>query len=218
MWVLHENQILKGLYITVILATISVLGCGNSPVYDESIATPIEQLRDPNAEVRFQAADALVDIGEPAVPALIGELDGSWPYEFNTSASGVLAQIGEPAIPALVEALDDKEVLTRHGAVLALREMGESAGPAVPALIKRLKDKIPLVRSSAALVLGMIGTTTEAAVLALLKVMDDEFMRGYAIAAFGEIGEPIVSELIKATNQKNHRVRENATVVLRLFR
>ena len=195
----------------MILATISVLGCGNSPVY-------IEQLRDPNAEVRSQAADVLVNIGEPAVPALINELGGSWPHEFETSASGVLARIGEPAIPALINALDDKDVLTRYGAALALGGMRASAGPAAPALIKRLKDKIPLVRSSAALVLGMIGTTTEAAVLALLKVMDDEFMRGYAIAAFGEIGEPIVSELIKATNQKNHRVRENATVVLRLFR
>ena len=68
MQVLHENQILKGLYITVILATISLSGCGASPVYDESITTPIEQLRDPNAEVRLQAADVLVDIGEPAVP------------------------------------------------------------------------------------------------------------------------------------------------------
>ena len=67
MQVLHENQILKGLYITVILATISVLGCGNSPVY-------IEQLRDPNAEVRSQAADVLVNIGEPAVPALINAI------------------------------------------------------------------------------------------------------------------------------------------------
>ena len=218
MQVLHENQTLKGLYITVILATISLSGCGASPVYDESITTPIEQLRDPNAEVRFQAADVLVNIGEPAVPALIGELDGSWPYESNTSASGVLAQIGEPAIPALVEALDDKEVLTRYGAVLALGKMGASAGPAVPALIKRLKDKILLVRSGAAIVLGMIGATNEKAVLALLDVMSDEFMYGYAISAFGEMGELVVPELIKATNHKNSHIRANATIALQQFR
>ena len=47
------NQILKGLDITVILATMS-LGCVDSPTYDESVATPIEQLRDPNAEIHFQ--------------------------------------------------------------------------------------------------------------------------------------------------------------------
>ena len=128
MQVLHENQILKGLYITVTLTTISVLGCGDSPVYDESIATPIEQLRDPNTEVRSQAADVLVNIGEPAVPALIDELGGSWPHEFETSASGVLTRIGEPAIPALIDALGDKEALTRRGAILALAEMDASAG------------------------------------------------------------------------------------------
>ena len=218
MQVLHENQILKGLYITVTLATISVLGCGNSPVYDESIATPIEQLRDPNAEVHSQAADVLVNIGEPAIPALIDELDGSWPYKFETSASGVLARIGEPAIPALIDALGDKEVLTRRGAILALAEMDASAGPAIPALLKRLKDKIPLVRSGAALALGMIGATTEEAVLALLDVMNDEFMHGYAISAFDEMGEPVMPELIKATNHKSHHIRENAAVALRLFR
>ena len=217
MQILHDSQILKGLYITAILVTISVLGCSDSPVYDESIATSIEQLRDPNAEVRYQAADVLVDIGEPAVPALIDELDGSWPYESETSATSVLARIGEPAIPALVEALDDREVLTRYGAVLALGGMRESAGPAVPALLKRLDDKIPLVRSTAAIALGWIAATNEETILALLKVMSDEFMHGYAIAAFGEMGEPVLPELIKATNHKDHHIRANANAALRLF-
>ena len=217
MQALRDGQILKVLYITPILVTISVLGCGGSPVYDESIATPIEQLRDPNAEVRFQAADVLVDIGELAVPALIDELDGSWPYELATSASGVLARIGEPAIPALIDALNDKEMLTRHGVILALGEMEESAGPAIPALIKRLKDKHPLVRSGAALALGRIGVTNEDTVLALLDVMSDEFMHGYAMTAFMEMGEPVVPELAKARNHKDHRIRENAAAVLRWF-
>jgi HEAT repeat protein len=82
-----------------------------------------EQLRDPNPATRSQAADALVDIGAPAVPALVSALGGSWPYKLETSASGVLAQIGEPAVPALIEALDDKDVVTRHNAVIALAEV-----------------------------------------------------------------------------------------------
>ena len=150
---------------------------------------------------------------------LIDELDGSWPYEYRTSASGVLARIGKPAIPALVKALDDKEVLTRHGAVLALGEMRESAGPAVPALIERLDDKILLIRSGAALALGKIRATNEEAVLALLDVMSDESMHGYAMSALGEMmGEQVVSELIKATNHQDRHIRANATAALRLFR
>ena len=106
------------IYIAVLaLVAISISGCGiteDSPVYDENISPFVEQLRDPDPAIRSQAADALVDTGAPAVPVLISELGGSWPYEIETSASGVLARIGKPAVPALIEALDDKEVVTRH--------------------------------------------------------------------------------------------------------
>ena len=95
--------------------------------------------------------------------------------------------------------------------------MGKSASPAAPALIKRLDDKIPLVRSGAAITLGMIGATNEEAVLALLNAMSDEFMHRYAITAFMEMGEPVVQELTKATNHKDHHIRKNAAAVLRWF-
>ena len=63
------------------LVVMSVSGCGiaeDSP-YDQDISPLVEQLRDPDPVTRSQAADALVDIGTPAVPVLISELGGSWP-------------------------------------------------------------------------------------------------------------------------------------------
>jgi HEAT repeat protein len=138
---------------------------------------------------RSQAADALVDIGAPAVPALVSTLGGSWPYKLETSASGVLAQIGEPAVPALIEALDDKDVVTRYNAVIVLAEMRASAGAAVPALIERLEDKILLVRSGAVFALVRIGaeTRTSEAVLALLDSMDDESLAPYVESYFFDV-------------------------------
>ena len=139
------------IYIAVLaLVVMSVSGCGitENSSYDEDISPLVEQLRDPDPTTRSQAADTLVDMGTPAVPVLISELGGSWSYEVETSASGVLARIGKPAVPALIETLDNKDVITRHNAAMALAEMRGAAGAAVPALIERLDDKILLVRST----------------------------------------------------------------------
>ena len=208
------------IYIAVLaLVAISIFGCRaakDSPVYDEDIANLVEQLRDPNPGTRSQAADALVDIGAPAVPALISALGGSWPYKLETSASGVLAQIGEPAVPALIEALDDKDVVTRHNAVITLAEMRASAGAAVPALIERLEDKILLVRSGAVFALVRIGaeTRTSEAVLGLLDSMDDESLAPYVESYFFDMGDSAIPALVDMKRHKNRRIRERADYML----
>ena len=200
------------------LVAICVSGCGiaeDSP-YDEDIGPLVEQLRDPDPATRPQAADALVDIGTPAVPVLISELGGSWPHKFETSASGVLARIGEPAVPALIEALDNKDFSTRHNAVFALAEMRGVAGAAVPALIERLDDKILLVRSSAAFALVRIGaeTRTSEVVLGLLDAMDDESLAPYVESYFFDIGDSATLALLKAKSHKERHIREHADYML----
>ena len=201
------------------LVVMSVSGCGlteDSPVYDEDISPLVEQLRDPDPATRSQAADALVDTGTPAVPVLISELGGSWPHEFETSASGVLARIGEPAVPALIEALDNKDVLTRRTAALALSEMRGAAGAAVPALIERLEDKVLLVRSGAAFALVRIGaeTRTSEVVLGLLDAMDDESLAPYVESYFFEMGDSATLALLEAKDHKNRHIRERADYML----
>ena len=210
----------RGIYIaSLVLIAISVFGCGivkDSPVYDESTVHLVEQLRDPNPATRFQAADALVDIGAPAVPVLVSELGGSWPYEVETSASSVLSRIGEPAVPALIEALDDKDVVTRHNAALALSKMRGAAGAAVPALIERLEDKVLLVRSSAVFALVRIGaeTRTSEAVIGLLDAMDDESLAPYVESYFFDMGNSAIPALLGAKDHKNRHIRERADYML----
>lgn len=200
------------------LVAMSVSGCGiaeDSP-YDEDISPLVEQLRDPDPVTRSQAADALVETGAPAIPVLISELGGSWPYELETSASGVLARIGEPAVPALIEALDNKDFSTRYNAVFALGEMRGVAGAAVPALIERLDDKILLVRSSAAFALVRIGaeTRTSEVVLGLLDAMDDESLAPYVESYFFDIGDSATLALLKAKSHKNRHIRDRADYML----
>ena len=64
-----------------------------------------EALKDKNSVVRTNAAQALVQIGEPAVPYLIGALGVDHEPDVRRSAAGALVQIGEPAVPALINAL-----------------------------------------------------------------------------------------------------------------
>ena len=201
------------------LVVMSVSGCGlteDSPVYDEDINPLVEQLRDPDPVTCSQAADALVDIGTPAVPVLVSELGGSWPYEVETSASSVLSRIGEPAVPALIEALDDKDVVTRHNAALALSKMRGAAGAAVPALIERLEDKVLLVRSSAVFALVRIGaeTRTSEAVIGLLDAMDDESLAPYVESYFFDMGNSAIPALLGARHHKDRRIRERAHYML----
>ena len=201
------------------LVAISISGCEiteESPVYDENISPFVEQLRDPDPAIRSQAADALVDTGAPAVPVLISELGGSWPYEIETSASGVLARIGKPAVPALIEALDDREVVTRYNAAVALSKIRGSAGAAVPALIERLDDKILLVRSGAVFALVRIGaeTRTSEVVLGLLDAMDDESLAPYVESYFFEMADSATFDLLKAKSHKDRHIRERADYML----
>ena len=200
------------------LVVMSVSGCEitENSSYDEDISPLVEQLRDPDPTTRSQAADALVDMGTPAVPVLISELGGSWSYEVETSASGVLARIGKPAVPALIEALDNKDVITRHNAAMALAEMRGAAGAAVPALIERLDDKILLVRSTTAFALVRIGaeTRTSEVVLGLLDAMDDESLAPYIESYFFDMADAATFSLLGARNHKDQHIRERARYML----
>jgi hypothetical protein len=80
----------------------------------------IVALKDPNRDVRHNAAIALGHLGPKAAPA----------------------------VPALIEALKDKDfvVLFRAAVAEALGEIGPQAKPAVPALVEALKEDHPFVR------------------------------------------------------------------------
>ncbi len=92
------------------------------------------------------AAQALGQIGKPAVPSLVQALRHRDP-EVRRNAALVLARIGPPAaeaVPELIASLDDQEEGVRMAATRALGQIGPAAAPAVPALMRRLVEPRPL--------------------------------------------------------------------------
>ena len=155
--------------------------------------------------VRAVAAEALVKIGTPAVPALIQALrDRSENVRF--AAAEALGKLGDPqAVPALIQALGDSDWYVRRAAAEALVKIGT---PAVPALIRALGDSDSDVRAVAAWALVKIGTP---AVPALIKALGDwwsENVRRAAAEALGDLGDPqAVPPLIQALGDDWDAVR-----------
>jgi HEAT repeat protein len=92
----------------------------------EAVVPLTRLLADESVYVARIAGNALIQIGEPAVPALIGALNS----ESSAARAGAaralipLAASGHDAIPALFAALDDESALVTYYAEEALERMG----------------------------------------------------------------------------------------------
>ncbi|MEA5573332.1 HEAT repeat domain-containing protein, partial [Calothrix sp. UHCC 0171] len=184
---------------------------------DTKITPIVEKLIDTNARVRLEAHDALVSIGSSAIPTLVENLKnpdcqirwraawvlGDMGAEAATAVGALteslqdgdmqvrmyavlaLGEIGIPAksaVPALMAALQDKEQYVRIYAASALRRIGSEAKVAVPSLINALKDSNPRVRKNAALALGAMGTEASSAIQVLIPLLNDsEYYVRYAV-------------------------------------
>jgi len=116
----------------------------------------VAALGDPEPNVRFEAAEALVAIGPPAVPELMAGTncpDG----EARGAACYALGRLGDvAALGALAARLEDEDELTRAQAAWAMGELRQDAG--VAALEGALADGSANVRRASALALARIGT------------------------------------------------------------
>lgn len=132
-------------------------------------------------QLRDVATEALVNLGEPAVPALCGALkDRDW--HVRARAAAALARTGDRrAVVPLCEALRDRSWSVRGQAVEALARMGDSR--AVLPLIAVLNSGGWEIPRRAAAALGRTGDAR--AVLPLCEAL----RKGYreAAAALGQI-------------------------------
>ncbi|MHC4519853.1 MAG: HEAT repeat domain-containing protein, partial [Planctomycetota bacterium] len=159
-----------------------------------------EALKSDDVATWRRAADALAEIGEPALPALVeilnnGKENISPRAEMVLSKMGPaalavyterldspnervrriavfrIAQMGTEGIPGLFEALKSNDRNVRFNAVEALRKIG---APAVPALKEAAKDPDSFIRSRATEILRQIAAHDTAAVEALADAVKDE--------------------------------------------
>ncbi len=149
------------------------------------IAYHINKLGGNDLRACERAAEALVRIGKPAVPALTEALKDSrwWVRRY---AAKVIGRIGKPAVPALIEIVKDS-LFVPKGVKDALVETG---GPAVPALIDILKDKkLWWIHDDVAGILGDIGDTRAMPALVDALKYKDSKVRYYAVLAIGDIAK-----------------------------
>ncbi len=121
----------------------------------QAIADLINLFQFPVPAANAEARHRLVDIGLPAVPALIQAL-GSWDNKTWNQAMGVLQNMGAKAQPAVIAALSSPELYIRLHASEILSRTGVE-GPtdaALAALRANLARESALDRSHAAETLG----------------------------------------------------------------
>nr|NCR13969.1 TIR domain-containing protein [Microcystis aeruginosa SX13-11] len=171
-------------------------------------------LEDSDYEVRWNAAEALGNIGsETAIAGLLKALEHS-DYAVRRNAAEALGNIGsETAIPGLLKALEDSDSDVRWNAAEALGNIGSET--AIAGLLKALEDSDSDVRWNAAEALGKIGSET--AIPGLLKALEhsDYAVRRNAAFALGNIGsETAIAGLLKALEDSDSDVREKAAEAL----
>ncbi|MBI5787305.1 MAG: HEAT repeat domain-containing protein [Candidatus Schekmanbacteria bacterium] len=177
----------------------------------QAVSPLIDALRDKNEEVRLVAAEALVQIGQPAIVPLTSVIAcaGCPPPLINIT---VLTKIGAVVIPSLVDALKSEGCFDRQYLVSALINLGK---PAVDPLLPVLLDKTDCARKATAYILGEIGD--QAAIEPLLKSLKDEspWVREAVVVALTKIDDPRrVEPIIQALWDENEWVNKAAAYAL----
>lgn len=118
---------------------------------EKAIAPLVAALSNPDGRISNRAAEALIQLGEPAVDAMLSTLSSKDPFLRIISAT-ILGEIGarpSDVVPALATRLKDPHPLVREEAAHALARFGPRARFAVTALDDALKDESPDVRTAA---------------------------------------------------------------------
>ncbi len=150
----------------------------------------VPYLKNRDLVVRSHAMKRLVDIGEPAVEALIGALaeeDVRW------LASGALINIGNDAIRGTVLALKHRNAAVRRNALFILRQLDARA--AAPSIQEALSDPDPAVQVQAIQTVAQFGG--EGAHRLVLAKADSRvpMVRDAAIEALPKFGDDSISAL-----------------------
>lgn len=163
-------------------ATSTILGCALLAVAFSAcrakeakpdIPRLLAELRSQDPQVSGQARLKLLQLGEPAVPALAEMLRSGTPPERVAAANTLwgMGKRGGAAVPDLAATLADPDTGLRVAAAMALQNMGDVAASAVPALTQAISDSDLSVRQAAVKALGAIGPPAAAALPALTRVL-----------------------------------------------
>ncbi len=167
---------------------------------------------DPDEGVRGAAGEAVLKMGELAIPHLLEALKNPEAAVRGRSASLLreFAPDYKEAIPLLIHLLDDPHAGVRRTAAASLEKYGSLANSAAPSLCRLLGDSDRDTRRQAAQTLGKIKAVPDEAVTALAAALPselDEETRRSIVYALGDIGSPLALDaLALAVNDQQRHV------------
>jgi HEAT repeat protein len=146
---------------------------GSEPVYrGRPLGDWRQELQSGHPMIRERAVVALCELGEPAVPLLVGAI-GDQDFNVRTLAIFCLGRMGpkaKEAVPVLVQTLGDRDWIVRRYAAGALGYLEGTAAGAAPALARTaVEDASPDVRQTATFSLGRLGPEARETVQATLR-------------------------------------------------
>lgn len=185
-----------------------------SPGLRQKVASLVTQLSDAEDGVRWNAAMALAQLGEPAAPAVIDALSTS-NEQARWKAEAALRKMGRVAMPSLVEALRDSRVGVRRSVAYLLGEMRDEG--TIPDLARTLGDADEDVRWKAAVALAGVGLPCVPEVLKQL-VADGAEARKCAAWILQQVQSPqAIPSLIAALDDPDRDVAWKAAIALKGF-
>ncbi len=172
----------------------------------------LELLSSPDLYVREQGIEALVTIGKPSVGPLVKTLGSAGPVAKKSARVALGRLADEEAAAALVRLLGERDLVARHYAMVALRDMGPDA---YDVLETALASRNPSAQKAACEILGFARDARAIEPVAALLDDDDESVRWTAAKTLGAIdGKYAVASLIRALQDPSPRVREVTVLAL----
>ncbi|MBM3236870.1 HEAT repeat domain-containing protein [Candidatus Poribacteria bacterium] len=204
-----------------------------NPSKQYEIVRYVEDLKDPDALVRLQAAAKLSELvpeksQQYQMTQYINDLADS-DARVRASAANALGTIGDAtAVQPLITAINDNDVLVRKNSVTALGQIAlrlkddTVVKPVIELFVALLQDKSTMVSASAAAALAEIGEPT---VESLVNAIDGDnaMVRAIAVDILGKIHpehlqEYQISRYIKDLKDQNVSTRANAAIALASIR
>lgn len=164
---------------------------------------------------------ALVQIGTPAIPALMEQLQRQSveSMELGHWTVRCLASIGMAAVAPAIEALESPATSARLGALAVLAEIGKEARQAGPKILGLIDHPDERIRARALLCLkaiGHSGTNFESRVEQALNDPSSivRVAAAQVLIGSGRSGKPLVPMLIEALKDRRSAVRQGSASAL----
>ncbi|MBI3462390.1 MAG: HEAT repeat domain-containing protein [Planctomycetes bacterium] len=191
---------------------------------DQSPPQKYMSRKGPPPEAGPQAAKALAQFGEEAVPQLIQALENENP-KVRAGAARVLGLIGDKAKaaePTLIEALDDTDHEVRVSAATALSQIGADSKSAVPKITQLFRQAIEndwhrnaYDAEMLAAALGRFGPAAKEALPVLINALENRFrLLDEAVVALLQIGPDGLPPVIKLLSHEDQGRRSFAAAAL----